>query len=157
MGKRGHYKKEPIKLMECNKTVTYDGETMVRVLQELEMIVTSFDRMGSWAGISKNQREYEKESCRFIDESWIAPRLSSIRSVLCLAFDSELGDDDMDDLERAVENVPMWYKPGDVIRDRWLDWDEEYKKWKEKTGYREKTYRLDPETKEWVLVEEDEQ
>ena len=108
-------------LSQNNKKLIYDGRTMLKVLQELNMIVVSLDKMGSYYGINGNQREYEEETCNFIDNSWIAPRLSKIRTYLSSAFSEEVGEDDMDDLGRACEKLSYWEKPGDVISHEWLD------------------------------------
>jgi hypothetical protein len=39
--------------------------------------------------------------------------LNKVRSILCAGFDEGLGDDDMDDIERVVEKLKFWRKPGD--------------------------------------------
>jgi len=43
--------------------------------------------------------------------------LVKIRGALSEKFDDTLGDDDMDDLERAMERVKYWEKPGDIPDD----------------------------------------
>jgi len=39
--------------------------------------------------------------------------LAEVRKVLSSKFNNELGDDDMDDIERATEDTQYWERPGD--------------------------------------------
>lgn len=43
----------------------------------------------------------------------INDRLNKIRRILSEPFDDRLGEDDMDDIERVVEKLSFWCKPGD--------------------------------------------
>jgi len=39
--------------------------------------------------------------------------LAKTRKIISSKFNHELGDDDMDDVERAFESIVYWEKPGD--------------------------------------------
>ena len=67
-----------------------------------------------------DKQEYEKETTAFIDNSLVCDRLANIRARLSGSFDLSLGDDDMDDLERACEDIEYWQKPGDCSKEFWV-------------------------------------
>lgn len=102
-----------------NKEVTYSGEDMLAVLQEIEYMLISLHKMGSYFS-DKDRTAYETETTAFVDNSLLCDRLAGIRRFLSESFDSTLGDDDMDDMERACEGLPIWRKPGDYTEKRWL-------------------------------------
>lgn len=101
-----------MKLRPQNKAVTYKGEDILNILKELEFILGSFHDIGSFYSdsIDKKRQEYEKETTDFIDNSHICERLANIRRTLTEAFDRSLGDDDMDDIERACCDIEYWSK-----------------------------------------------
>lgn len=110
------------KLKESNRQITYDGEIIAMIIKELQFIVCSMDHMGSYYAdkLDEMRQEYEKETTQFTDNSWVWNRLGAIRAVLSEPFDTELGDDEMDDLERICEDIPYWSKPGDFSTERWI-------------------------------------
>lgn len=75
-------------------------------------MLVSLHRIGS-TYIDKPRADYASETCRFIDEWKVTHKLADIRSLISEKFDTSLGDDDMDDLERAMEKVICWSKEGD--------------------------------------------
>ena len=109
-------------LKKSNRQITYDGEVIAMILKELSFIVCSMDHMGSYYAdkLDYMEQEYEKETTQFTDNSWVWNRLAAIRRVLSEQFDHELGDDEMDDLERICEDIPYWSKPGDFSTERWV-------------------------------------
>lgn len=64
--------------------------------------------------------QYEKETTQFIDNAEVCGRLAKIRKTLSEEFDLEIGEDEMDDIERACEDIPYWRKPGDYTTEKWL-------------------------------------
>lgn len=44
-------------------------------------------------------------------------RLAKVRGMLSEKFDNTLGNDDMDDIERAMDGLKYWSKPGDAPDD----------------------------------------
>lgn len=55
--------------------------------------------------------EYNAETTRFIDEGEVTKRLAGIRSTLTRVFDETRGEDDLTDIERALEGLQFW-RPG---------------------------------------------
>ena len=111
-----------MKLNENNEKIVYDGEDMVNILKELDYILISLHQMGSYYADKSdgNKLEYERETTQFIDETAVSERLASIRAKLSESFDRTLGEDDMDDLERACMDIEYWTKPGDRCKDRYI-------------------------------------
>ena len=108
-------------MMKENENITMSGSELIEVLKEIELILISLHKMGSYYGELlinndyKYRLNYERETTRFIDECLVTRRLAKIRSVLSEKFDDTLGNDDMDDLERAMEGLKYWEKPGDNL------------------------------------------
>lgn len=92
---------------------------MINILKEIEYILISLHQQGSYFS-GKDVSLYEKETTQFIDNSEVCTRLSAIRRVLSEKFDDTLGEDEMDDIERACEDIPYWEKPGDYSTTRWV-------------------------------------
>ena len=99
-----------MKLNESNETVEYAGHDIVNILKEIDYMLISLHRMGSYYADKgeESSRDYEKETTDFIDETMMCDRLAAIRAKLSEAFDSYLGEDDMDDLERACMDIDYW-------------------------------------------------
>ncbi|MFC4321732.1 hypothetical protein [Litchfieldia salsa] len=107
-------------MLESNKKITYTSEELIKVLKHLNIMVVSFDKIGSYYGSKMNGnndeeilKECDCETIRFMNDWKIPQRLSEIRAILSDKFDRTLGDDDMDDLERAMEGLKYWSKPND--------------------------------------------
>lgn len=100
-----------------NKKIMLSGEEAIFILCELEYVLISLRNIGrnyhQGSSGGGTDADYCKETTRFIDEKKVVHRLAKIRKVLSGKFDNSLGDDDMDDLERAIENIAVWEKPGD--------------------------------------------
>lgn len=107
-------------MLKTNEQVTIPGTELVDALKEIEIILISLHRMGSYYAIKYHEdklkidnAEYEKETTRFIDEWKVTHRLAKVRGILSDKFDNTLDVDDMDDIERAMEELRYWEKPGD--------------------------------------------
>lgn len=99
--------------MKENEKIILSGDEAVAILKDVELMLISLHQIGS-AYMDKSKSDYASETCRFIDEWNITHKLADIRSLISEKFDTSLGDDDMDDLERAMEDVKCWRKEGDV-------------------------------------------
>jgi hypothetical protein len=111
-------------MLKENEQITMSGVELIEVLKEIEIIMISLHKMGSYYAVKyhegeldNNSGEYEKETTRFIDEWKVTDRLAKIRGIVSEKFDNKLGDDDMGDLERAMERLKYWEKPGDKAED----------------------------------------
>jgi len=103
-----------------NETITLTGEDVLEVLKEVEYMLISLRDIGHYYYLRPNSPptpetkvEYALETTRFIDDNEICSRLAKIRSILSRTFNDESGDDEMDDIERAVQNLKYWRQPGD--------------------------------------------
>ena len=111
-----------MQLNSNNKKIIYNGEDIVNIIKEISFILCSLHDIGSrYAdGIDEKRAQYEKETTDFIDNFHICERLAHIRSKLTERFDLTLGDDDMDDLERACLHINYLNKLGDSSNEFWV-------------------------------------
>ena len=96
-------------MLEANKKLVYTGDEVLNVLQEIEFILISLHKIGSYYAetLPNSYEEYAKETTNFIDNN-LYDRLANIRKVLSCKFNNDLGVDDMSDIERALENIDFW-------------------------------------------------
>ena len=117
------FSKDLNKLREDNEKITYDGMQVALILKELDFLVVSFDKIGSYYAeeIRTNREQYEKEIMQFMDNSLVNPRLAKIRTILTQKFNLQEGEDELDDIERICEQIPYWHKPGDYCDEIWAE------------------------------------
>lgn len=99
-------------MMPANSQITLSGDEAIAALKEINLILISLHNIGSYY-IDKDRNDYASETNRFIDEWGVTTRLAKVRRILSEKFDLSLGDDDMDDLERAMEDIKYWSSQGD--------------------------------------------
>lgn len=99
-------------MMKQNKKISLSGKEAIYVLKEINLILISLHNIGSYY-MDKNKVEYDRETNRFIDDWKVTERLAGLRETLTEKFDLTLGDDDMDDIERAMKSIRYWTKPND--------------------------------------------
>ncbi len=101
-----------MKLRPANQRIEMSGEDAIRVLREIELILVSLHKIGSYYAVSdEGEASYARETTRFIDEWRVVDRLAEARGLLSRPFDSTLADDGMDDLERELQVVEAWSSP----------------------------------------------
>lgn len=105
-------------MLKSNEKIELSGIEALSLLREVEYLLISLRNIGTYyhdpSRVSENvHAEYCVETTRFIDENSVTQRLAKIREVISMKFDNSLGDDDMGDIERAMENIKTWGKPGD--------------------------------------------
>jgi hypothetical protein len=91
--------------------VCYDKELMIGMLRDINLMVVSLDRIGSEYGEWEDrpdEAELNQWLADFIFEWKIPEKLSLIRMHLSDQFSYELGDDDMDELERECQDLQYW-------------------------------------------------
>lgn len=106
-------------LRKSNSKIVLAGKQAVKALQDVEFMMISlrniedhyFYKEIDFPGQDPAVRD--EEISRFISENNFIKRLCLIRKIISKPFDSSLGKDDMDDLERAMEHLVFWEKPGD--------------------------------------------
>ncbi len=90
-----------------NETVKIEKKEIVRMLKDLEYMVVSLDRIGA-THVEVSKEIFNKYLSDFIIDWDVTNKLSSMRSFLSSFFSEELGDDDMDELEREMQDVQYW-------------------------------------------------
>jgi len=91
-------------MLETNKKIVLNGEDALEVLADIEFILISLHKMGSYYS-DKPIEDYQKSTTDFIDNEGVTQRLARVRKIISKNFDSTLGDDDMDDIERHMEGI----------------------------------------------------
>lgn len=106
-------------LLPANHHIVLSGEDALRILREIEFLLQSLHRIsrhhypdGDDGGADAVRRaRYCAQTTRFIDEQQATTRLALMRRILCASFDTTLGTDEMDDIERAIAALPLWRVP----------------------------------------------
>ncbi|RUR67696.1 hypothetical protein EJP67_11590 [Variovorax guangxiensis] len=100
-------------MMEKNKELRIDGGDLLNVLREIEYMLISLHKIGSYYApdLPGKKSEYNAETTKFIDDGDVTGRLARVRSALSRVFDETRGEDDMTDIERALEGLQFW-RPG---------------------------------------------
>ena len=109
--------KKENKLRKVNKKIKISGKSALRIMTEVEYMMISlrniaihyYDNADDPANV--DSVAYAQEVTNFVDDQKVVERLCSIRRILSERFDHTLGKDDMDDTERAMEDLPFWQKP----------------------------------------------
>ena len=94
-------------MLEKNKQIVLNGKDALEVLADIEFILISLHKMGSYYA-DKPVEDYRKATTDFIDNEKVTQRLAKVRRIISKNFDSTLGDDDMDDIERHLEKIKFW-------------------------------------------------
>ncbi len=96
-------------MLEQNKNIALTGEEALDVLREIEFILISLHKMGSYYAEKPGAtEEYRRATTDFIDDCAITQRLGKVRTIISKNFDDTLGDDDMDDIERYCSDLKFW-------------------------------------------------
>lgn len=104
-----------------NEIINIPGKDALYILSEVDYMLISLRNIARhyFHGIEQNviddklMNSYFIETAKFIDDKNITQRLAEIRKVITEKFNTDLGDDDMDDIEREMEKIKYWEKPGD--------------------------------------------
>lgn len=99
-------------MMKVNERITFNWDEVVKIFKELELVVVSLDKIGSY-NVDNDEMKFQNNLTNFIVDWKIGEKLAEARKVISEKIDDTLGEDDMDDLERAMENLKYWNKPGD--------------------------------------------
>ena len=110
----------PPSLLPANRRIVLSGEDALRILREIEFLLISLHHIGRHyypdgaddGADAQRRARYCAGTTRFIDEEQATTRLALMRRILSAPFDTTLGADHMEDIERAVEALPLWRAPG---------------------------------------------
>lgn len=94
-------------MLEKNKKIVLNGRDALEILANIEFMLISLHKMGSYYA-DKPVEDYRKTTTDFIDNEKITQRLAEVRKLITKNFDSTLGDDDMDDIERHLNKINFW-------------------------------------------------
>ena len=104
-----------MKLLKGNETITLSGQEAIALLRETEYLLISLRDIarhyyeGVQGDIGPQQRaSYCEATTAFIDDNQVTHRLASLRTTISAKFNLELGSDDMDDIERALQDITYW-------------------------------------------------
>jgi hypothetical protein len=89
------------------KDITYSRKQVIEVLRSLNELVVSLDRIGS-ASYDMTKTENDAALSDFIQRHKIFRKMAKARRVLSEPFSARVGSDDMDELEREMQDVPYW-------------------------------------------------
>lgn len=97
-------------MIDKNKELRIDGERLLHVLRDIEYVLISLHKIGSYYApdLPGKKSEYHAETTKFIDDGEVTARLAKIRAILSGAFDETRGVDDLTDIERALEGLECW-------------------------------------------------
>jgi hypothetical protein len=85
----------------------YKKKDILKVLRYLSEIVVSLDRIGS-SYHDLPEKLWEKALVDYVCDSKLSKKLAESRMILSSQFSDELGDDDMDELEREMQDLKHW-------------------------------------------------
>ncbi|WP_416363699.1 hypothetical protein [Pseudomonas sp. NFX183] len=96
-------------MLEQNKKIVLTGKEVLDALKEIEFILISLHKMGSYYAEKPGAlEEYRKATTDFIDDCAVTQRLAKVRRIVSMPFDDSLGDDEMDDIERYFSDLKFW-------------------------------------------------
>lgn len=103
-------------MSDMNRKICLTEFEAISLYKDIDYILISLNNIGHYyfnePTIDEGgRRAYEQETTNFIDDNEITKLLSRVRGGIGSKFDLELGEDDMDDLERATENTKYWERP----------------------------------------------
>lgn len=94
-------------MLDTNKKIIIPGESALEVLAEIEFILISLHKIGSYYS-DKPLADYQGATTDFIDNEKVTQKLAKVRRILSQCFDNTLGEDEMDDIERYIGNIEFW-------------------------------------------------
>lgn len=96
-------------MREQNKEILVTAEEVLNALKEIEFILISLHKIGSYYAEKPGAlEEYRKATTDFIDDCAVTQRLSKVRTIISQHFDDSLGDDNLEDIERHFSNLKFW-------------------------------------------------
>ncbi len=87
--------------------VEYSKFEIVELLKDINDFVVSIDQIDA-VHHEFGEKAWKEELIDYLITSRLSERLSKARTTLSAPFPTELGEDDMDYLERAMESVKYW-------------------------------------------------
>lgn len=100
-------------MIDKNNSISFSKDEILEIFVDIEYIMVSLAEIGRYYSVPENNDilAYNAETTKFIDDNGVTTKLANIRKLINSKFDLSLGDDDMDDLERACEDIKYWKRP----------------------------------------------
>ena len=98
------------------KKVKFTYEEIIEMLKELNVIVVSYDKMGSYYhDYEERWREYADEATKFTDNNRICNRISKIRYIISSRFNETYNDKTIEKSYEVFDKLKYWENPGDDL------------------------------------------
>ena len=94
-------------MREGDECILIEKSLALQALAELEFILISLHKIGSYY-MGEPVEDYRRATTDFIDNNAVTHRLAKVRKIISEPFDSALGVDDMDEIERYLSNIEFW-------------------------------------------------
>lgn len=97
--------------MKNNKDeVLLTQDEALKMFVEINYIAVSLANIDRYYSLPENNNNsnYQYEIGKFILDQRVTKKLLSVRAILTNSFDLTIGNDDMDALERACQNIDYW-------------------------------------------------
>lgn len=101
--------------------ISYNKKDIIEIYKDLEHIVVILDKMGSHF----NEPDQIEVGALVLDlfslEEKLFQKISNARRILGKSFSREVGEDDMDELERECQSIEYWNIPYDAKKKEIID------------------------------------
>ncbi|WP_288788772.1 DUF4303 domain-containing protein [uncultured Elizabethkingia sp.] len=95
-------------MSKSNNKIKLSEEEVVKIIVDLDQIVVSLDKIKSHFAEDSNFQKHDKTLSDYIINEKVNQTLAQIRGLLSSKFSLSVGEDDMDDLERACSTNRYW-------------------------------------------------
>ena len=95
-------------MSKSNNKIKLSEEEAVKIIVDLDQIVVSLDKIKSHFAEDSNFQKHDKTLSDYIINEKVNQTLAQIRGLLSSKFSLRVGEDDMDDLERACSTNRYW-------------------------------------------------
>ena len=96
-------------MQEEHSTIKLTKNETIEMIMALDKIVVSLDKIKAhFIYTDTSSENHDRALSNYIIDENVNHTLSQIRGILSAKFDLTVGDDDMDELERACENNNYW-------------------------------------------------
>jgi len=91
-----------------SEKIEFSRAEVVAMIREIREMVVSQDRIGG-AAVDMPENQWKEAAIEYEIETNFLKRLAGVRSILESKFEDEpLGDDDMSDLDRELQDIEYW-------------------------------------------------
>ncbi|OPC03679.1 hypothetical protein BAS09_08355 [Elizabethkingia ursingii] len=95
-------------MSKSNNKIKLSEEEAVKIIVDLDQIVVSLDKIKSHFAEDSNFQKHDKTLSDYIINEKVNQTLAQIRGLLSSKFSLSIGEDNMDDLERACSTNRYW-------------------------------------------------